>query len=797
MSSKQPNISIREYVVHAILVLLIVVALFPKVFFEGDVALPGYVLYQSYPWKDAIPEGFEHPANQTAAEILFQFTVWTHVQQIALANGEWPLWNPYECTGMPLHANYQSLAFYPARLLYVFFDAHQATSIWLLLKFWLMGMTAFYCCRSLCLSPWASRFASTGWMLSAYCMTWTYHAETDVACWLPITFLGAELLALQRLRRGFLTLAFGATLLIFAGHPETALVMGVGVGLYFLIRVFMSRLALRRAVMLFGLALTAWIIALAINAINIIPFAEYLQHSYTLAARATGEARSEYLRPFAIAAYWVPRFTGFSADGNYWAAQNDKDNSHFVSLVYPGMVVWVAIAMLLVKGPKNPLMRSRAVALLIPAALGALFGYRLPFLSFIHDLPLVSSMWGIHHIAFTMFALPMLGAIAIDRWFDSPQNARAVLPACGLLLLMACIVGLSAFFSWPVITSFERIGDTDSTEYSGLTNYVFWQIAIAGIFTNFALVCFALHSQIRRPAILKSALVTLLLCDLLLAARGMRPTAKPDALFPATELTDYLRGMPSPVRCTEVSDVIPPPLLIPYGLEVLWGYDGIFPNRFMQFVELSKEPRVWSRIEPLLDTEYALYPENFFSDESPPPPYFAQEGTFNHIDVYRDTRTGKRARLVPTLAQVGSFDAVLDAMREPSFDPERVAVTEFPVPNAPFGDSDVNGNAVVTTYATTKVAVQTVSDRPCILSLQDAYFPGWRAYIDGAETRVFPVNANFRGIVLPAGEHTVEYSYEPASFRWGLMISSITLALCLLGSLWLLAVPARRSGRPC
>lgn len=69
----------------------------------------------------------------------------------------------------------------------------------------------------------------------------------------------------------------------------------------------------------------------------------------------------------------------------------------------------------------------------------------------------------------------------------------------------------------------------------------------------------------------------------------------------------------------------------------------------------------------------------------------------------------------------------------------------------------------------------------------EIYYPaGWEAYIDGKETPILRVNYAFRGLVIPAGKHTVEFKFHPKAFFTGEKISgisSITLILLILAGL--------------
>jgi hypothetical protein len=76
-------------------------------------------------------------------------------------------------------------------------------------------------------------------------------------------------------------------------------------------------------------------------------------------------------------------------------------------------------------------------------------------------------------------------------------------------------------------------------------------------------------------------------------------------------------------------------------------------------------------------------------------------------------------------------------------------------------------------------------DRPAMLVVANAWYPGWRAWVDGVEAPVLRVNGLFRGVALAAGARQVEMRFEPWSFRVGAFVSlaaAIVLALLLVSS---------------
>jgi hypothetical protein len=70
------------------------------------------------------------------------------------------------------------------------------------------------------------------------------------------------------------------------------------------------------------------------------------------------------------------------------------------------------------------------------------------------------------------------------------------------------------------------------------------------------------------------------------------------------------------------------------------------------------------------------------------------------------------------------------------------------------------------------------------LVLLDQNYPGWQAFIDSASTPIWTANASFRAVLVPAGEHIVEFRFMPAVLPISLALAGIGVAYALL-LLWL------------
>jgi hypothetical protein len=91
---------------------------------------------------------------------------------------------------------------------------------------------------------------------------------------------------------------------------------------------------------------------------------------------------------------------------------------------------------------------------------------------------------------------------------------------------------------------------------------------------------------------------------------------------------------------------------------------------------------------------------------------------------------------------------------------------------------------VITEYLPNSVTIRAELGAPGMLVLSDLCYPGWSAAVDGTSVKIYRVDGVIRGVELPAGNHTVVFSYFPAGLGIGLVIAvfsiilAVTLAVC-------------------
>lgn len=78
--------------------------------------------------------------------------------------------------------------------------------------------------------------------------------------------------------------------------------------------------------------------------------------------------------------------------------------------------------------------------------------------------------------------------------------------------------------------------------------------------------------------------------------------------------------------------------------------------------------------------------------------------------------------------------------------------------------SSSSGTAQILSYKPNRVEIEVKSENAAVLTLNDVWYPGWKAYVDGQERRVLKSDVLFRGVRIEAGDRRVVFLYEPFSF---------------------------------
>lgn len=97
--------------------------------------------------------------------------------------------------------------------------------------------------------------------------------------------------------------------------------------------------------------------------------------------------------------------------------------------------------------------------------------------------------------------------------------------------------------------------------------------------------------------------------------------------------------------------------------------------------------------------------------------------------------------------------------------------------------SCAGGEALLLRHDPSRVQIRARAGCPALLVLADSDDPGWSVRVDGRPAEKVNVFHALRAVVVPAGEHNVEWTYWPEGFLLGLAGCAVGLAL-LAASQW-------------
>lgn len=682
----------------------------------------------------------------------------------AWSAGRIPLWTDRIYCGFPFFADPQTAAWYPGTLLVAALGPHWGYVLFLLLHAGLAALGTCWLVRAHGGGVAAGFAAGLVVPLSGYFVFETQHPGLfAILCWIPWWLLASRAVFARPTASRLALAALPLAMMAFAGTLQVLF------GAVVLFAFYVAGLALEargrrdsRAAIRGACAVAlAQVLGLLLAAVVLLPA---LAH-FPLTARALGMT----YRLASLGSVEPLRLLGMFAKGAESllpaTAQLDFQGTSF----YVGVLTLPLAGVALTSSPR----RLPALLALAAVAIGVLAAGRYGGLH-----PLLYAWWPgavgalrgmVRALGAEVVCLALLAGLGLDR-LREPRARR----------VFAALLGVALAVQGLVLWATRGAGGA-----AGGIAVLAAALALCGLLS-------------RRPGWLQPALATLVAIDLLaLGSTGRVLDAKPPPPGP--------RQLAGAVRFPALSDIAggrfgEPDgrvLLLGFGsagnltfhhqLDGVGGYNPLVTLQYLDYVSLANRGRLEPR-EPLDRFVHSVVPGRIHSGLfdaasirfviSAVPlagdglrrlaRYGVHPLTHRPVLLYENERALPRAYLAYRTRRATSTQD-LERWLGADFDGHQTTVFEGDAPA-------LSGPAEIETVPVTRVRPERLSfavspERPALLVLTDSWYPGWEARVDGVPAPVLRVNANFRGVPLPAGARHVELRFEPWSFRAGALLS--------------------------
>ncbi len=692
----------------------------------------------------------------------------------SLSAGEIPLWNPYIFCGVPFYASFSSPFFYPLRgLPLILFGAEASVRFLFPLHLILAGFFTWLLTGAMGLSRGGRLTGAAAYALGGWANTLFYAGHgSKVICWAYLPLLLLAVLRFQKTRElrwiGVGALAVGMQGL--SSHPQMMLYSG---GMAAVMAIWHMGRPGQWPVRIAGIA-AMMALGAGIAAVQLYPGYLFSRNS----------ARGQGLDPERAASYSMPpeETLAMVFPSAFGLRHGFPDSSLSGIPVYFGRLglrlssefTGVAVFILAMAGFVSGRDRRTRGALATLAVLGALVswgGYTGFFALLYRAIPVFRSIRAPHMAAFvTATSVALAAGPGFDALFSGGRSKRALSLIAGSIAALLVLLLFSAPLSRALQSQWwARMGVPGGSGFDFLVAH---------------------RISLLRADLLRALLSSTGVLAVLLGVRGLKVKPVHGAwaviLITALELVPFNRSFQVYLHQTRLSALFPDDVvlseaagrgrvfpggneLIPLGVRSVTGYHAAIPSVTDRMVSLLSDP------SPEIIYQFGVsafrFPEGSFTWQELHPALSESSPMIPGTPMPRV--------FIPTQPVSGTSEQGFQIITR-GVNPLTVSIIEAPAEQLP---RVCSGTAEIIADNPHEVVVRAESSSPSVLVLADAWYPRWRAEVDGSSRPVHVANGWMRAVLLPGGGvSTVRFFYDGSDVVLGMWIS-IAAALIALGLL--------------
>jgi hypothetical protein len=216
-----------------------------------------------------------------------------------------------------------------------------------------------------------------------------------------------------------------------------------------------------------------------------------------------------------------------------------------------------------------------------------------------------------------------------------------------------------------------------------------------------------------------------------------------------------------------------------YFHKCVGGYSPAKMERYQDLIDVHLSGKFNAQVLNMLNTKYIIFqPGGKGAPAVMPNPEACGNAWF--VNEVKWANTADEEMLSLNAHTLG------DSAKTGEFNPKNIAVIRNTFKNE-FGNYEFGKDSAafvkLSKYGLDEISFISNNSKNGLAVFSDMYYPyGWEAYVDGRETPIMKADYVLRAIKIPAGEHKIEFKFNPKSFNKGnnlALVSSILLYLML------------------
>ncbi|HUD09746.1 MAG TPA: YfhO family protein [Patescibacteria group bacterium] len=766
------------------ILITIVVLVFFYPILKGQIPFPGDLLVNTNPYRAQSFLGFApngYPNKAQGSDVITEIYPWRYFSINQLKQGNVPSWNPYNFSGNPQMADFQTAVFYPLNFLYFLLPFNFSWTLIIMFQPLLAAIFMYlFLKKGIGLKDFPAVIGGIAFGFSSYMTVWIEYGNIgSTLLWLPLALLLTKYLAQKINVKNIVALVTTFSLAILAGYIQGVFYVYALCFFYYLYLIFAQKnLKQYRNHLLFLLSLA---LPFLLTSFQILPtlqlFSQSTRGAYTLA---------QIVKNLAPLQYWItiafPDFFGNPATRNYWI-----DGTYIERVMYPGIVI-LFFALYAVFKKVN---LAEKKFFLTVAAVSLVIATNLPLVKYFYliPIPVISTTVATREFSIFIFSLIVLGAIGLEQFLKEKSFPK--------LFVVGAITFLA--LTWGTVLLLIKTSPALSVSL---------KISEHNLILPSVLILFTIPAVFLKKINLKISLIlltSLVVFDLFYFFNKITPFAPSALTYPQTPIISYLQNVAGINRYwgygsgyiqanyQSVDQTFSPegndPLHISrYGELLASSVSGKLPQMLPRpdanvapgyGINDLKTNYFRQRVLDLLGVKYILnyqdVPDVWYQTDLNTFP-LEQYTLINKIfpwQVYENKNALPRFFLADNFIQAKNKAQALDLIYERSENLQKTIILEKS-PSLSI-DKNATGQVNLLSYTPNKVSFKTNASGNSLLFFSDNYYPEWKVSIDGKPVELLLADYAFRAVAVPKGNHVVEFYYSPKTFELGLGIAVIGL----------------------